>query len=1630
MNKILRIRTRFLEPYRLIDWVDRTRRKKDPRFLRGQGFANWHKSTDGDGRPYITGTLLRSAVMRAAEELLFIKQGVWGGNPCCNLEFDQVKNGKQTSFLRRRPTLTWPSEKAPCNLSDLDSVCPYCALVSLDRSKGIHFGNLNLTGNPRFNTIDEMAAERVLNRVDFHSGKAHDYFKVYEVDNEEFGIYTADITLFCPNGDSLLRDALAFVDKVCGALCRIDVVEPTHEAEKRDNQKSERESSETIKSAAKEIVEGLKGQRKIQVARILADAVRELRGKGADTIRSLPSGKTNKGHALWDIKINGRKLREVLGSLHTGGNWRVFCESLGEELYRQYNECKGNDTSRFRVLGETEYHSKQSRSALSVPSSPSRSGNAYKEWIISGRFKAETSFHFGKENQEGQQTSLSTSLDAKGHYRIPRSVLRGALRRDLRVVFGSGCNMERLGGAVPCVCPVCLVMRRITVLDSRCHDHSEPPEIRQRIRLNPHTSVVDEGALFDIEIGPEFISFPFVLRYRGLIGEETLPEKLSSVLQYWTDEKAWLGGEVSAGKGRFSLNIQNMFEWSLQNDQGLRTYIEKKGYRGEEFDLTEDEIIGLKKITLPDMSETASHKGRLAPQWTKAEWTISFASPLLSADPIAALFDPDDHDSISYKKRRWNETEKKMEEIYALKAETVRGLVRTAVGKRTGDLEKNHEDCSCALCTIFGNEHEASKIRFEDLIPEPEISQPATKHIDRVAIDRFTGGAVDRKKFDALPLAGSPGAPLKFKGIFWMRRDLSEKDRSDIAAALRDIRNGFYPVGGKTGVGYGWVSGLEVTPSFSELILPGDDGKRKESITPKKEEALNPSPPAASLPPEDQEKRYHPHYFLKPNETVHRKCEQIGHEKLRADLYTGKIFCRLETLSPFFIPDTAERDAFQLAKETDGHKSYRFFRINGEIMIPGSELRGMVSSVYEGVSNSCFRIFEGGRYLSRRMAANEEGIKPGRVLKDGCSVEWMGEMRLPLYDNLRATQKIKFAVYKTGDTDKDRKLKAAISTNEIIAGAAEANRTFLLNLHPEEKERILLGRQKVAFRSRPTGNPQDKVALLGSSGEEGYIRWTGSNMVNIQRTEKEDQNYNPAWDPISLNILLDTDPEDPKKRLRNSLKKPYPRPLLWFIKDQLEYTIPKRCERIFFSLNQTQTYPIPKTVRDQYRDIVKDYKQNFDHIDEKFMTTITNGELREGDLIYFRLDYEGKEVAAIMPVRISRITDPLPLHLRLPSPALAPCTREEEDDDFFQDIPKAIKRLFFIHPDGLCPACRLFGTPGYAGRVRFGFAKHHEKPNWLNPGKDDNKGEPLTLPLLEMPRPTWSMPEKGSTVPGRKFYVHHSGWQILKKEQASIKKTKNNCSVEPLNSGNTFSFEVFFENLEEWELGLLLYCLEFEEGNNLAHKLGMAKAMGFGSVKINADEIYIRNSDGGLANETERKTEWRKEAFLQLKSWFKEEWYQISHIRDLRNLLKFPDDNQDRTVCYPELEEKELPGYIELKKAWPIQERLRSLTTPWSVWFPYKKSEGSQDEEVTGEAAGVSTEQDSQKPSEIKNQGVVKWFNLQKRYGFIIEESGQEIFFHITSVRDSSKMKQGRKVEFVIREGKKGPQACEVEFAE
>jgi CspA family cold shock protein len=100
----------------------------------------------------------------------------------------------------------------------------------------------------------------------------------------------------------------------------------------------------------------------------------------------------------------------------------------------------------------------------------------------------------------------------------------------------------------------------------------------------------------------------------------------------------------------------------------------------------------------------------------------------------------------------------------------------------------------------------------------------------------------------------------------------------------------------------------------------------------------------------------------------------------------------------------------------------------------------------------------------------------------------------------------------------------------------------------------------------------------------------------------------------------------------------------------------------------------------------------------------------------------------------------------------------------------------------------------------------------------------------------------------------------------------------------------------------------------------------------------------------------------------------------------------------------------------PVQSPVKSSPSPKA---PARKPKQDFDDDEEGH--------DDTGP-EGNEEGTVKWFNVKKGFGFIVRESGDEIFVHFRAIRGRGRrvLRQGQLVRFNVVEADKGLQADNV----
>ncbi len=342
-------------------------------------------------------------------------------------------------------------------------------------------------------------------------------------------------------------------------------------------------------------------------------------------------------------------------------------------------------------------------------------------------------------------------------------------------------------------------------------------------------------------------------------------------------------------------------------------------------------------------------------------------------------------------------------------------------------------------------------------------------------------------------------------------------------------------------------------------------------------------------------------------------------------------------------------------------------------------------------------------------------------------------------------------------------------------------------------------------------------------------------------------------------------------------------------------------------------------IPDDVWDLFKDDQQKSQVSDKQYYHNVEN----EGDPLFYLVDDEGKLIF-LGPTMMFRIP---------------------YENSILDYIPEEIRS-----PDGYDLAEMIFGVASdsndktrennFSGRVFFTDARYEsrsKKSMWF-------EEKPYYLPILSSPKPTtfqhylvqdkrrrhdpnnkmtfahYSTPVSETVIRGTKMYWNIDG---LSKEDIIEKNVDEedtqHTKVRPLNTGVTFGFTIKFENLQDHELGGLLWALSLPVDGKYRHSLGMGKPFGMGMVLIepelclsSREERYSSLFGSNEADSTEyKKDEYFIRSFEQMILKFlgspEKKLCNVPRIEMMLKMLEFPGQKTKYMTIEPDNQFKNRP---------------------------------------------------------------------------------------------------------------------------
>lgn len=780
--------------------------------------------------------------------------------------------------------------------------------------------------------------------------------------------------------------------------------------------------------------------------------------------------------------------------------------------------------------------------------------------------------------------------------------------------------------------------------------------------------------------------------------------------------------------------------------------------------------------------------------------------------------------------------------------------------------DKSELENLCLACQVFGAAGWQSPVHIH---PFTCVGQPVKETQQFVAIDRFHGGGKDGALFSATYFI-SPA----FTGVIEIDEARLPKAGEGLLALLwRDLKEGDIKLGFGVNKGYGGVKSVTMTPeTFTDEHIKA---LKKFPLTSQTSPAQSTADSKAQNNSTEKGSSgiagdfYNPYHFIpvkEPDDKSHwldkdQLVKQLHHHshalyyqrtESGENYYHGRLACRLSAETAFFIGSEKKDTDNLLADGSNAPVKVDNYKLNGQLAIPASSLRGLISSLAETASNSAMRVLDDGLLSYRK---DMDADKP--LSKIGIVVERKEGLKL-----IELKHKVYLKDAYTGAMENFLQNKSTWSVDK----------PEIYYLNPSVcacYEKLKLSDGILSFALKPEDNPEDLIIPAHLA-------------VNWQKTE---------YTPGILRILGKDKRNDMPDTKRHEFFLPVPRR---FVDDLAGYL--HNSEALPFSPETKKRFEDLadqrcKTQKNESPDFPEEQRLPF-HLKGTKREADNTLRLKHGDLVYYQTNNQGQiDEVSFSALWRGRVEN-----------------NNHQAASVFAFFPKDL-RPFRKGRDSLSPAELLFGfvedqkdlpeadkdkALAFAGKVRISAGR------LINPDNKPNDAfldSPVPLKILsspKLPSPALYFREKANPencaintsatnyVPknalcpeqhqakGRKHYLHalrsdtsatvqklnSNGIPCNNKDglvpwetRDATKNTDQKVTITPIQPKTQFEFHVDFDNLNEWELGLLCYVLK--PLATYRHKLGMGKPIGLGSVNIAIEKLelidrYQRYAKDGL----------------------------------------------------------------------------------------------------------------------------------------------------------------------------------------
>ena len=352
-------------------------------------------------------------------------------------------------------------------------------------------------------------------------------------------------------------------------------------------------------------------------------------------------------------------------------------------------------------------------------------------------------------------------------------------------------------------------------------------EIRNGVRLETRTRTAKEGALYDMQLWQAGTIFPMRLELlisdqhpdeeqnKGWAEEKKLCQALAMALEGLQNGDITMGTRKRRGFGRIKVSSWTVKQFDLRKPTQLIDWLEN----GATPIQTQSNVrSGNDIFSLLEVDAQTDQR-----QWfaLNAQFSLE-GSLLIRSNGREGDKGPDMVHLTNHAKQP------------ILSGTSVAGALRQQARRILSVVRPNDPPF---LDDLFGVDAKASRLTVE----ETKIEEPQFDLVqNRVAIDRFTGGALDSALFNEQPVFGTSETRLH---INLRVINPTDGDIGLLLLLLKDLWTGLLPLGGEISVGRGRLKG-----ESAEMVLQ-QNGKKESFSIKSNGEALDIKPSAERLQP-------------------------------------------------------------------------------------------------------------------------------------------------------------------------------------------------------------------------------------------------------------------------------------------------------------------------------------------------------------------------------------------------------------------------------------------------------------------------------------------------------------------------------------------------------------------------------------------------------------------------------------------------------------------------------------------------------------------------------------------------------------------------------------------------------------